>query len=864
MSSGNCRFLPFPFFIISFFLFISGVTSPELPIVSLRGDLARVLIAQPCVIIQAPTGSGKSTQVPQFMLDDGLVGEGRIVVLQPRRLAARLLARRVAEERGAKLGGEVGFQYRLENVSSRDTRILYVTEGILLRQMQESSTLPGISALVFDEFHERHLEGDVALARARQIQQTARPDLKIVVMSATLETALLKDYLAPVEVLESPGRMFRVTTEYLPKPDDAPAWELAAEECERAVRTHEGDVLIFMPGAYEIQRTLAAVRDRLSALEFSFHALHGELPPADQDAAVARSDKRKVIVSTNVAETSLTIDGVRVVIDSGLARVARFDPHRGINTLLIEKISRASAQQRLGRAGRTAPGHGVRLWTEREHEQRAAQTLPEIRRLELSGALLTLKASGIDELENFPWVEAPEPKSFARAVTLLHDLGAFDHQNRLTTIGRRMASFPAHPRYARMLLAAQELGCVRAAALIAALAQGRSILTRSEGKRMEEARGDILGGEGESDFFLLMRAWRFAQQRGFDPQRCRPLGIHAGSAREVAGTLEQLLRLAERAGLDVSEKPAGAEAIQRCVLAGFSDQLARRIDQGTLRCRLVHQRTGELVRDSLVRQSPLFVAAEIREVDSRDELRVLLSQCTAVKETWLRDAFPDDFSQGEETLFDPNLRRVVTRRTRLFRDLVLDFTEHDCTDKDAAARLLTEEVLAGRCPLKNWDDAVEQWFVRLACLRAWMSELELPAADDEARRAIVGQIVHGAFSYKAIKDAEVFPVLKQWINPQGQRWLDQFAPERVELPGGRKAKVIYTADSAPMTAARIQDLYGVTNLTVAKGRQPVTIQILAPNQRPVQITSDLANFWKESYPKIKQELARKYPKHEWR
>jgi len=789
------------------------------------------------------------------------------VVLQPRRLAARLLAKRVAEERRGQLGGEVGFQYRLENVSSRDTRILYVTEGILLRQMQENPKLPGVSVLIFDEFHERHLEGDLALARARQIQQSGRSDLKIVVMSATLETGLLADYLKPVEILESPGKMFPVSLEYLPKPSDAPAWELAADACERLLQSGkcpEGDILIFMPGAYEIQRTLNAVRNNLSSHEFAFHALHGELPPAEQDAAVTPGSKRKIIVSTNVAETSLTIDGVRVIIDSGLARVARFDPHRGINTLLIEKISRASAQQRLGRAGRTAPGHGVRLWTEREHEQRAAQTLPEIRRLELSGALLTLKASGIEDLDTFPWVEAPEPKSFSRAKQLLHDLGALDHDHKLTTTGRRMATFPAHPRYARMLLAAHDLGCVRAAALIAALSQSRNILLKSEGKRMDETRDDILGGEGESDFFTLMRAWRFAQGRQFDMQRCRPLGIHAGSAREVSGTLDQLLRLSERAGLDVSDKPASPEAIQRCILVGFSDQLARRIDQGTLRCRLIHQRTSELARDSIVRKSILFVAGEIREVESRDELRVLLSQATAVEEAWLRDAFPDDFSEGTQTLFDPNLRRVVTRRTRLFRDLVLDYAEQDCTDAEAAAKLLAQEVLAGRCPLKNWDDAVEQWFVRLACLRAWMPELELPAADEEAKRFLVSQICHGAFTYKAIKDAEVFPVLREWVSSQGQRWLDQFAPERLELPSGRKAKVIYTVDSAPMTAARIQDLYGVTNLTIAKGRQPVTIQILAPNQRPVQITTDLANFWKESYPKIKQELQRRYPKHEWR
>jgi ATP-dependent helicase HrpB len=588
------------------------------------------------------------------------------------------------------------------------------------------------------------------------------------------------------------------------------------------------------------------------------------LPAAEQDAAVAPSSKRKIIVATNVAETSLTIEGVRLVIDGGVARMARFDPHRGINTLLVEKISRASAQQRLGRAGRTAPGHGIRLWTACDHDQRPPQTLPEIRRLELSGALLTLKAGGIEDLDQFPWVEAPDPKSFARARQLLHDLGALDRDEKLTKIGRRMAAFPTHPRYARMLLAAQELGCVRAAALIAALAQSRPIVIRSVGKRIEETRQDILGGEPSSDFFLLMRAFRYAEQNRFDPQRCGALGIHGGGAREVAATLEQLLRLAEREGLDIAEKPAEAAAIQRCVLAGFSDQLARRVDAGTLRCRVIHGRTGELARESVVRESSLLVAGEIREVEARDELRVLLSLATAVEETWLREAFPDDFSEGTETLFEPNARRVMTRRTRLFRDLVLDYSERDATDADAAARLLTEEVLAGRCPLKNWNDEVEQWFVRLEFLRRAMPELELTAADDEAKRAIVEQICHGAFTYKAIKDAPVMPVLREWISSQGQRWLDQFAPERIELPGGRKARVIYRPEESPMTAARIQDLYGVTSLTVAKGRVPLTIQILAPNQRPVQITSDLANFWKESYPKIKQELQRRYPKHEWR
>src|SRR5215212_7501806 len=400
----------------------------ELPIYELENAVVASLRAQGRLIVQAPTGSGKSTQIPQMLWRHGLLGErGEVVVLQPRRLAARMLAKRVALEAGTNLGEGVGYQIRLESRVSERTRIRFVTEGILLRQMSFDATLRGISAIVFDEFHERHLYGDISLARAVQIQQTIRPDLKIIVMSATLDAGALKTYLAPCEVLVSQGRSFPVRIEYLPKAvnfEHEPVWEVAARECERVAAESSGDMLVFMPGAYEISRTVQAIQGARSLRDFVVFPLHGELPPEQQDRAVARYDARKIIVSTNVAETSLTIEGVTAVIDCGLARVARFDPHRGINTLLIEKISAASADQRAGRAGRTAPGVCVRLWTEREHGQRAPQELPEIKRLDLSEVVLTLKASGIDDVFAFPWLEKPESKALERAETLLADLGA--------------------------------------------------------------------------------------------------------------------------------------------------------------------------------------------------------------------------------------------------------------------------------------------------------------------------------------------------------------------------------------------------------------------------------------------------------
>src|SRR5204863_876124 len=418
----------------------------------------------------------------------------------------RLLAARVAAERNSRLGDEVGYQIRFENVTSKRTRIRFVTEGILLRQLIQDPHLRGVSAILFDEFHERHLYGDITLARALQLQATSRPDLQLAVMSATLDAGLLEKYLAPCSLLTSAGRAFPVEIEYLPKPvggDAYPIWDLAADELERLAPQTKGDVLIFMPGKYEIGRTISAIRASRVSDRFVVLPLHGELPPAEQDAALAHYEKRRAIVSTNVAETSLTIDGVQVVIDSGLARIARFDPRRGINTLLVEKISRASADQRAGRAGRTAPGHCLRLWTEREHLERTAQELPEVKRLDLAEVVLTLKASGVEEIGRFHWLEPPDPQALARAEQLLVDLGALSPSGNVTPLGRRMLAFPVHPRYARMLLAAQQYRCVPAVALIAALTQGRNLLRRLEGKQAREDREDVLGGGADSDLFIF-------------------------------------------------------------------------------------------------------------------------------------------------------------------------------------------------------------------------------------------------------------------------------------------------------------------------------------------------------------------------
>jgi ATP-dependent helicase HrpB len=842
-----------------------------LPIYELEDRLLEAVRTQGRVVVRAPTGSGKSTQVPQMLLRAGLLGEkGEVVVLQPRRLAARMLARRVADEVGTRLGDVVGYQIRLDSRVSAATRIRFVTEGILLRQMAFDPELRGIQAIVFDEFHERHLYGDISLARALQLQRERRPDLKLLVMSATLDAGALRDYLAPCDVLTSEGRMFPVRVDYLPKAvnfEHDPVWAVAARACEQVAAQTTGDILVFLPGAFEIGRTVQEVQGSHALRGFACFPLHGELPPEAQDRAVARAETRKIIVSTNVAETSLTIDGVTAVVDSGLARIARYDPHRGINTLLIEKVSVAAADQRAGRAGRTAPGVCLRLWTEREHALRPLQEVPEVRRLDLAEVVLTLKAAGIDDVRGFPWLEAPDPKALERAELLLEDLGALHGAGRsITDVGRRMLRFPMHPRYARMFLAAQDHGCVRSVALMAALTQGRNFLLRGVDRRTEEAREELFGAETESDFFLLMRAWRYADKADYHPDACRRLGIHIQAVRQVGPLFEQFLEIAAAEKLDVAERRIDGVAVRKCVLLGFSDHLARRLDQGTLRCELVHRRRGVVARESAVQRAPLLVAAEITEIESRGEVNTLLNLNTAVEEAWLRELFPADFQDAGGVVYDETQRRVVARRERRFRDLVLESraTADEPSDGEAAA-LLAREVQAGRIVLTEWDESVEHWITRVNCLAKWWPELEVNPITPADRATLVEQVCYGAHGARELKDKPVMPVLRDWLLAEQLAVLDDYLPERLEMANGRRARITYHPDGPPVLSARIQELYGVpARFTLGHGRVPVRIEVLAPNQRPIQVTDDLTNFWREVYPKIKPELSRRYPRHEWR
>ncbi len=844
--------------------------SAPLPIFELRQTFTAALLdpALPNLLIKAPTGSGKSTQIPQFVLDSGFLAEGkRCIVLQPRRIAARMLAQRVARERNARLGGEVGYQVRFDNVTSRETRLSYVTEGVMLRQMLEDPLLERVGCICIDEFHERHLDGDLVLAFARQLQRTRRPDLKIIVMSATLVPGPLVEFMQPSKLLESEGRTFPVEVRYqaalqLKTGYPEPIWDQAARACEELANSpgFSGDMLVFMPGGHEIRKTIAAIQGRSFARGRRVVPLHGELTPQDQDVAVTPGEQPKIIVSTNVAETSLTIEGVRAVVDGGTARTANYDARRGINTLTVQKISRASAEQRAGRAGRLGPGIAVRLWTQREHLLRPESELPEVQRLDLSEALLALR---VLSREPFDWFEAPTPASMSRAENLLHDLGAIDLSGQITGMGRQMSKFPLHPRFARMMLAAAELGCLREASLCAAAAQGRDILL--VGKNNASHKNEDFWEPGDlSEFQALLRAFARAEAMNFEPDACARYGIHAMASREAARSADQFIQLAKRVGLSINDEVAAPQALAKTLLAAFSDHLGVETSPGSRIYRLAGGYTGHLDKDAHIKAPRLLVASEIVEVQGK-ALTVKLNNVTLIEEEWLREMFPSDLTTGKRAHYDSVNRRVMNMEETRFRSLVLSSKERGDPDETQAASLLAAEVIAGRLELPLWNEKVEQWITRVNCLSKWMPDLEIPPIGEEDRHILIEQLCHGCTTYRALKDREVFPALHQWLSHAQREMLEKFAPERYALRNGKTARIVYDEKQPPSVSAVLQHMYDINeNPKVAAGRISVTVHLLSPAQRPIQTTGDIGRFWREGYPAVKAQLRGRYPKHEWR
>jgi len=869
----------------------------SLPIWQLHSEIVTSVNHNSSLVLIAPTGSGKTTQVPQMLLDDPAraeahaSGRDRIVILQPRRVAARTVAARVAWERHCPLGSQVGYQIRFDDRTSLGTRICFVTEGILLRWLQDDPGLSDIAVVIFDEFHERNLLSDVALALARRLQQSRRPDLKIVVMSATLDAAPVASYLGGCPVLVSEGKAFPVEIRHLDLPDERPIAEQASDVVARIVESDDaGDILVFMPGMAEINATLAACRATRLREPLAMIPLHGELQPEEQDLAFAPNRLRKLIVSTNVAETSVTIDGIVHVIDSGLARVARYDAERGIGTLLLEPISRASAEQRAGRAGRTAPGVCHRLWTESGHLNRPERNTPEIQRSDLAEVVLLLHSFGIADATRFNWLDQPDPQAVARAEKLLRTLGAIGEQtdpspirhppsairnSDLSPIGWQMLRLPMHPRYSRMLVEASRFGCVPAAALCAALVSGRDLLARlgRDDKHIAEAR-ELFEASAESDFFTLMRAFQFAKNNHFNVEPCRRYGVHAQIARQVQQTFEQILQLAGRDLKEDSAEPGarGEEALPRCLMAGFIDQLCRRRDQGTLDCDLTEGRSGALARESVVHNAPLFVAASIREVSGRTGPMTLLSLATAVKREWIEETFPSQINSAIEHLYDRTHRRVSAVKLIRFHDLVLHHEHQREVDPAAAGRCLAGAYSKDYFELPQFNHEIKQTIARLNLAAAVMPELELPPLDAAAITQCLARAFAGLTLVKEAQAAPLRDAFYDFIGKDRLEWLRELAPPAIPWLDDKKLKLLYPEETrdedlrpkSPEANVKLHEIFRLKEHPhICEGRLPVRLWLCAPDGQRLQSTLDWPAFKATVYPKLKPALQKKFPGNIW-
>ncbi|WP_440225121.1 ATP-dependent helicase HrpB [Dokdonella sp. MW10] len=810
-----------------------------LPIHDILPALLASLEAHPRLVLEAPPGAGKTTQVPPALLDASWLAGRRILLLEPRRIAARAAAEFMAAERGERVGETVGYRIRNESRVSAATRIEVVTEGILTRLLQDDPELPGIGAILFDEFHERHLHGDLGAALALDAQANLREDLRLVVMSATLDGERIARWLDAPR-LTSAGRSFPVRIEHpAPRANEAwpePGWPFHMRRAVGdALAAGGGDVLVFLPGRREIDRAAGALAD----LDAEIVPLHGELALADQHAALRPStDRRRVVLATNVAESSLTLPGIRAVVDSGLAREPRFDPNSGFTRLQTVMVAQASADQRAGRAGRLGPGICYRLWpqSKRLDPSRSA----EIAQVELASLALELAAWGSEAL---PWLDAPPAGALAQARDLLRALGAFDTGDRITPLGRELLAFGAHPRLA--------------AAAVRAKADERALA--ADAVALVEARSPLRGPGARSDDFrqrvAALAAWRRRDTRG-----ARELGADTGALAALA-TSADAWRRRLRAGGEIAD--GGGTTTGDMLVHAFPDRVARQDPADPRRYQLANGRGARLFDDSALYGEPWLVAVDLR-FDERDSL---ILAAAPIDETRLTREFPTRFRDERRVRWNRDTRAVEAFEERRFDAIVLTRRSVPARPEDAVPALVAAIRELGLDALP-WSDAARELRLRVQSLRAWSPDLGLPDFSDAHLLATLDDwlapYLAGKRRLDALQAEELSGALAARLDHAQRRALDEQAPLSVRVPSGLERRIVYAADALPVLAVKLQELFGLGDTpAIAGGRVPLMLHLLSPAGRPIQVTRDLRGFWERTYPEVKKELKGRYPRHPW-
>lgn len=820
----------------------------SLPIDTILPKLKETLLSCSAVVLHAPPGAGKTTRVPLALLDSTLPEEGKIVILEPRRIAAASAARWMAKTLGEDVGGTVGYTIRFDRKTSSRTRVEVVTEGVLTRRIQSDPGLDGTALVIFDEFHERSIHADLALALCLDVRKGLRSDLKLLVMSATLDVEPISALLGNAPVISSSGKAYPVEERFIDV-RQVPLPVRIARAIRTALRETNGDILVFLPGAGEIRSTAEELSSLLDLNEerLSLHPLYGDLPFEEQERAILPSkDKRKIVLATNIAETSLTIEGVSVVIDSGLTRMLRYDPATGMNRLVTVPVSRASAEQRKGRAGRLGPGVCYRLYGKQEERSFLAFTQPEIVVSDLASLALDLAVWGVRDPNQLSWLDGPPASSWEPAVRLLKDLGALGPDGSVTPLGRELAALPLHPRLARLMLRSRDLGCTMLGAELAALLSERDVFRKRAGK------GTAIDPDVSERVDALQR-WR--SRRTAD-------GIADPAAlRNVERTAEQLSRMLPEARR--TKAPPDGTLIVRLLLAAYPDRVCKQREPGGQSYVQMQGRGVRISRDSHLLNSPYLLAAH---ADAGEQAEGFVHLAAPLTEEMIRSELGDRLETMRSVEWDRKENRVVAAVKERLGTLLLSSRRLAPSDDEALPVLC--DALRASPALLNFSKEARQFQARGELLRKAFPEETWPDLTDEQLIARPENWLlpwlSGMRSAGELGKLDLLPALKAKLDRKQQRLLDERLPSVIIVPSGSRVRVDYASGEVPVLAVKLQELFGLADTPmIAGGRVKLLLHLLSPAGRPVQVTQDLKNFWNAVYPEVKKDLKGRYPRHPW-
>ncbi len=807
--------------------------SEQLPIIEIIPEIKKALSLHNTIILQAPPGAGKSTILPLQLLNENWLQGKKILMLEPRRLAARAVANRMSSLLNEQVGNTVGYRVRFDNKVSKQTKLEVLTEGVLTRMLQQDNTLEGVGLVIFDEFHERSLHADLALALCREMQQVLREDLRILIMSATLDGSTLSALLDKAPVLTSAGRQYPITFQYLPSENEIPIHSQMSKAICKALASNEGDVLAFLPGAGEIQRTQELLEREVSGI--SIHALFGDLPfQKQQEALLPHSQgKRKVVLATSIAETSLTIEGIKIVIDCGYSRVPRFDPKTGLTRLDTIRVTQDVATQRAGRAGRLGPGVCYRLWNEASHQHLLPHRNPEIMEADLAPTVIELAQWGIEDMQKLTWLTPPPIAAVSQAKNLLEELNAI-YKNKITERGKQILRLPTHPRIAHLLLEGKQFGLTTLATDLAAVLEERDPLQKEAGANLT-LRIEVL------------RKWRNKEYVSADKN-----------------VLERIERLATqwRKFFSVEQDNTAPvdQEVGKLVAAAYPERIAKQREQKH-RYRLAN---GKIVKlnehDPLSHETYLAIAhLDAGQTEGKIYLAAPLS-------------YDDIFhlaSPKKVITWDTQNGILISRNEIRIGDIILESKPLSPIPEEEKVKILCEVIRKEGLSLLNWTEQVTQWKARISSISTWRTNEEWPNVSDEhLLNTLEEWLAPFLISIKKREDffkLDLYTILSSLLSYQQTQQLNTLAPEKIKVPSGSMIELNYNADGTnPVLAVRLQEVFGLVDTpTVNEGRIKLILHLLSPGYKPVQITQDLKSFWKNTYPEVRKELRVRYKRHHW-